>query len=102
MDLTPPQPLLPLSAPQQAAPNTNPGSDAELRATAEAFEAAFLAEMLKHSGINEVSSEFGGGYGEEAFSSLVTQEYAEILAESGGIGLAEQIFESLKQRTESE
>ena len=42
---------------------------------------------------------FGGGAGEEAFASLLTDEYARLLAERGGIGLAEQVFELLKQRT---
>jgi Rod binding domain-containing protein len=47
-------------------------------------------------------SSFGGGAGEEAFSSLLTEEYARLLAERGGIGLAEQVFEALKQRTHRE
>ena len=42
---------------------------------------------------------FGGGAGEDAFSSLLTQEYGRLLAERGGIGLAEQVFELLKQRS---
>jgi len=75
-----------------------PAREREARAVAEAFEAAFLAEMLKHSGINETPS-FGGGAGEDAFSSLLTQEYATLLAERGGIGLAERVFEVLQQRT---
>lgn len=58
--------------------------------------------MLKYTGVNAVSTEFGGGEGEEAFSSLLTREYARVLTEAGGIGLAEQIFESLKQRTSEE
>jgi peptidoglycan hydrolase FlgJ len=91
-------PLAPLSG--ASAPGAaRPASDAQLLEAAQQFETAFLAEMLKQSGINAVSSEFGGGEGEDAFASLLTQEYARLLSESGGIGLAEQIFESLKQRT---
>lgn len=104
MDLTPIQPVLPLGRSGAASPDaTAPRDrDSQLRAAAEEFEAAFLTEMLKNTGINSVSSDFGGGHGEEAFSTLLTQEYARILAESGGIGLAEQIFESLKQGSAEE
>jgi peptidoglycan hydrolase FlgJ len=55
--------------------------------------------MLKCTGLNANPDSFGGGAGEEAFASLLTDEYAKLLAERGGIGLAEQIFEVLKQRT---
>jgi peptidoglycan hydrolase FlgJ len=72
----------------------------QARAAAEAFEAAFLAEMLKYSGINAMPSGFGGGAGEEAFASFLTEEYARLLAERGGIGIAEQVFGLLQQRTD--
>jgi peptidoglycan hydrolase FlgJ len=74
-------------------------ADTEARDAAQAFEAAFLSEMLKYTGLNANPDSFGGGAGEEAFASLLTDEYAKLLAERGGIGLAEQIFEVLKQRT---
>ena len=72
---------------------------AAARRAAEAFEAAFLAEMLKYTGLNATSESFGGGAGEEAFASFLTEEYARLLAGRVGIGLAEQVFELLKQRT---
>ena len=75
------------------------GGDGGLRKAAEAFEAAYLAEMLKYTGLNAMPDGFGGGAGEEAFGSLLTDEYARLLAERGGIGIAEQVFEALKQRT---
>lgn len=59
------------------------------------LEATFLAEMLKHSGLGETSDSFGGGPGEEQFSSFLTQEHARLFAERGGIGLAESIFRAL-------
>jgi Rod binding domain-containing protein len=74
-------------------------AEAKARQAAVAFEAAFIAEMLKHSGLNAMPAGFGGGAGEEAFGSLLTDEYARLLAERGGIGIAEQVFELLKQRT---
>jgi hypothetical protein len=42
---------------------------------------------------------FGGGPGEQAFASLLTEEYARLLSERGGIGLAERVFDILKQGT---
>lgn len=99
-------PSFPISGPAQARTldMPKPGAvqsdqDARTRKVAEEFEAAFLAEMLKYTGINRKPDEFSGGAGEDAFSSLLTQEYASLLAARGGIGLAEQIFEVLKQRT---
>jgi Rod binding domain-containing protein len=77
-----------------------PEPERQARAAAEAFEAAFLAEMLKYSGINQMPSGFGGGAGEEAFASFLTEEYARLLAARGGIGIAEQVFGLLQQRTE--
>jgi peptidoglycan hydrolase FlgJ len=66
------------------------------------FEASFLAEMLRYGGLNAMPDGFGGGAGEEAFASLLTDEYARLLAERGGIGLAEQVFEAIKQRIRDE
>ncbi len=71
------------------------------RKVAQQFEAAFLSEMLKYTGLNAKSETFGGGAGEEAFASLLTDEYARLMSERGGIGLAQQIFEVLKQRSEN-
>lgn len=69
-----------------------------LKESAIAFEASFLAEMLKHTGLGKSRDSFGGGAGEDAFSSLLVFEQAKLLAERGGIGLAEHIFESLAKR----
>ena len=93
--------LPPLSSPRPVAtPAAAPArADVEARKAAAAFEAAYLAEMLKYTGLNALPDGFGGGAGEEAFGSLLTDEYARLLAERGGIGIAEQVFEALKQRT---
>lgn len=70
----------------------------ELREVADAFEASFLAEMLKASGLGKSRSEFGGGAGEDAFSSMMVDEQAGLMVARGGIGLSESIFESLWAR----
>lgn len=69
-----------------------------LRAAAVELEASFLAEMLKSSGLGKTPDAFGGGTGEDQFSSFLVQEQARAIAERGGIGLAETIFNSLKDR----
>lgn len=70
----------------------------ELRDVAKAFEASFLAEMLKASGMGKSRSEFGGGEGEDAFASMMVDEQAALMVERGGIGLSESIFQSLWAR----
>jgi Rod binding domain-containing protein len=93
--------ISPLTARAGSSPLTpakTPDPDAPARKAAQAFEASFIGEMLKESGINEASSSFGGGAGEAAFSSFLTEQYAAKLAERSGFGLAEKIFEALKAR----
>lgn len=80
----------------RAAPDA--ARDAAAHKVAEGFEASFLAEMLKYTGLNARSESFGGGVGEEAFGSLLTEEYAKLLAARGGIGFAERIFDVIKHR----
>lgn len=87
--------LTPAALPvDRPAPGAAAGDEAA-RATAEAFESAFLAEMLKHTGVNATPDDVGGGAGEDAFSSFLTGEYARLIAARGGIGLAEHIFNAI-------
>lgn len=74
--------------------------EASLRAKAQDLEATFLSEMLKQTGLGKTYESFGGGPGEEQFSSFLTDEYAQLMARSGGIGLAESIFKSLQKGAE--
>lgn len=62
---------------------------------AQELEASFLAEMLGHTGLGAAQGGFGGGAGEEQFSSFLRQEQARLMVEGGGIGLAELIFNSM-------
>lgn len=84
-----------------AAPDTHPPDPSRrdsLRRSAEAFEAAFLAEMLRHTGLGRMPETFNGGAGEAAFSGTLIQEYAKQIADQGGLGLADQIYRSLVER----
>ena len=67
----------------------------DLAQAAKDLEAAFLAEMLKSAGLGETPSAFGGGGGEDQFASFLRQEQAKAMVDAGGIGLAQQLFESL-------
>lgn len=73
------------------------GSDLQaIEEAAQDFEAVFITEMLKpmFKGI-ETDGMFGGGKGEEIFRGQMLQEYGKIMAENGGIGLADQIKQEM-------
>lgn len=71
------------------------------RKVAEAFEASFLTEMLKHSGVNKTSESFGGGAGEDAFSSMLNDAYANTISKSGGIGIADLVYRSIVEKAQT-
>lgn len=69
-----------------------------LRQAARELEASFLAEMLKSAGVGETKGAFTGGEGESQFASFLRDEQAREMARNGGIGLAEALFENLKDK----
>lgn len=73
-------------------------SDSKLRDAAQKLEATFLAEMLKSAGLGESRQAFGGGIGEDQFTSFLREEQAKEMVKAGGIGLAEALFEAMKVR----
>ncbi len=80
-------------------PITKPAPHQEkLHEASRALEASFLAEMLKSAGFGKARDTFGGGTGEDQFSSFLVREYADRIVDSGGLGLAESLFEALKER----
>ncbi|WP_295315688.1 rod-binding protein [Roseobacter sp.] len=84
------------------APPSTPivSQDQRLRAAAEKLEAGFLAEMLKSAGLGKSSEHFGGGAGEDQFSSFLLQEQALEMVRAGGIGLSESIYQALKEKND--
>lgn len=76
-------------------PEVRPERQQALMAKAEELEAAFLAEMLAHTGLGEREGDFGGGAGEAQFASFLRQEQARLMVEKGGLGLAQLIFQSM-------
>ena len=73
--------------------------ETQLRAKANELEASFLAEMLAHAGMGDAQQDFGGGIGEDQFASFLRAEQAKGMVAQGGIGLAEQFFQSLMKRS---
>lgn len=80
------------------APDTS--QDAKLRQVARDLEASFLAEMLKSAGFGKPRETFGGGIGEDQFGSFLREAQAKEMVKAGGIGLAESLFEALKERAD--
>ncbi|MEM9434348.1 MAG: rod-binding protein [Pseudomonadota bacterium] len=93
----------PISGPQSTgfSNKTKVLDEEQLRQASKDLEAAFIAEMLKSAKFGESRESFGGGIGEEQFSSFLRDNYAQEMANAGGFGLAEHIFNSLKVRAEN-
>ncbi len=84
-------------------PSAQPPTMTEkLRTAAVELEAAFLTEMLKSAGLGEARQSFGGGAGEDQFSSFLVQQQALQLAKSGGVGLSEILFQSMMETTNAD
>lgn len=75
----------------------NKTRDEAMREAAKQLEASFLTEMLKSAGLGKSREGLGGGgAGEEQFSSFLVRAQAEQITEAGGIGLAESLYNALK------
>ena len=75
-----------------------PQRDQALMEAAQNLEAAFLSEMLQSAGLGKTSPQFGGGAGEDQFSSLLISEQAKHIVKGGGVGLAQSLFDALKEQ----
>ncbi len=84
-------------SPVATLPPTPPDRAEIMMDKAQEMEAAFLAEMLAHSGLGEREGAFGGGEGEAQFTSFLRQEQARLMVEKGGVGLAELIFRTMSE-----
>ena len=90
--------LLPLQTVKPTPQNGvgTPDDKDALRAVAEDFEAAFIAQMLTHSGLAE-SLTSGDGKMAEAFGSFYVEQLAERMADDGGFGMADSIYNQLQR-----
>lgn len=86
--------------PVGTAPTSLSAKDTKLWEAAKALESTFLSEMLKSAGVGQARDAFGGGIGEDQFGSFLRDEQAKLMTEAGGIGLAQSIFDALKERVD--
>ena len=79
------------------------GDAAAARSAAEDFEAQFLAIYAESmfSGI-KTDGPFGGGHGETVFRSMLLQEYGMEMAQSGGVGITDQVYREILKLQEVE
>lgn len=70
-------------------------SNPALWKAAQDMEASFLSEMLKSAGFGKLPHGFGGGAGEEQFSSFLVDAQSKNLARNQGLGIAEIVFKSM-------
>ena len=75
----------------------------KLRAQAEELEGVFLNTLISQmfSSI-ETEGDFGGGFAEETWRSMQSEQYASAMAQSGGIGLADQLVAELMKLQEAQ
>ncbi|WP_299985120.1 rod-binding protein [uncultured Ruegeria sp.] len=71
-----------------------------LREASVELEATFLAEMLKSAGLGQARVSFGGGAGEDQFSSFLIQQQARQMAQTRGIGLSEVLFNAMMEKSD--
>lgn len=86
--------ISPPSLPPPPAPHT------AARELAHKMEAAFLAEMLKHTPIGKVEGDFAGGVGADQMRSFLLEAYARELSETNAIGLADILYRSIQKRAD--
>lgn len=70
----------------QAINQLSPNAPTPQQKAADGMEKAFLTEMLKYAGPRPMQGEFGGGIGEDQFSSMLVETYADALAARLNIG----------------
>jgi Rod binding domain-containing protein len=71
------------------------------RAAAQDFETVFLSTMFSQMFTDtEGEGPLGGGAGTGVWRSFLTDEYAKSFAKSGGIGLADHVYNTLMAQQE--
>ena len=88
----------------RAAAGTQPQDPhARIRQQAEELEGVFLNTLMKEmfSSIKTDEASFGGGFAEETWRGMQAEQFAGALAETGGIGLADQLMGDLLRLQEA-
>ena len=76
---------------------------AQIEETAENFEAFFITRMME-SMFEGVSTDgiFGGGHAEKIYRSMLLDEYGKVMAQTGSIGVKDEIMRSIIEMQEME
>ena len=82
---------------KQPGSTLTPSEIARVRKQAEEFEGVFLNTLTKElfSSIKTDESVMGGGFGEETWRSMQSEQLAANMAQNGGLGIAEQLLPDL-------
>ena len=86
-----------IEALKQPGSSLSAGQIAKVRRQAEEFEGVFLNTLTKElfSSIKTDESVMGGGFGEETWRSMQSEQLAASMAQNGGLGIAEQLLPDL-------
>lgn len=79
-------------------PSAKLSTDEKAHVQAREFEQVFLSNMLNQmfSGLS-TDGPFGGGQAEETWRGMLVDRYADTIARSGGIGIADAVYRQLVQ-----
>ena len=79
-----------IAAPPSIVPTDTPAQAlqrARVHKVAKEFETSFLSVMLGEMFQGVSAGDFGGGQGEEAFKTMMTEAFAKSMTNHGGVGL---------------
>ena len=76
---------------------------AKMYSQAKQLEGTFLNTLMKEmfSSIKTDDQNFGGGFAEETWRGMQAQQFADAMAQGGGVGLADQLMPTLMQLQEA-
>jgi flagellar protein FlgJ len=76
---------------------------ARMHQQAKDMEGVFLNTLMKEmfSSIKTDDKSFGGGFAEETWRGMQAEQFANAVADQGGIGLADQLMPTLMQMQEA-
>ena len=88
--------------PQAAIDPKTPGYD-KLMKQARDYEGVFLNTLMKEmfSSIKTDDKSMGGGFAEETWRGMQAEQFANAMADRGGIGLADQLMPTLLKLQEA-
>ncbi len=78
-------------------------NDKQAKEAAEDFEAFFLSRTMESMfDTVETDAMFGGGHAEKIYRSMLVNEYGKTMAQSGGIGVADYVMNTILELQEKQ